>query len=163
MSDDTPISTQTGAQGAQTGAGAASGGATKKEYNIPKIVLDKYPELVELIKKTESMADEEREYWFQILPIMTDEQVSRLKNILTEEAEQLAKLDDQYQGELAKLNQKHLDEWSTFQKKKDRESLQKAEAEAEVSEKAKEEDILGQLSADDTATTGAADASAASA
>lgn len=124
---------------------SASTGATGTDFKIPQVVLDKYPALVELIKKTESMTDEEREYWFQILPIMTEEQVNRLKGILEEEATQLAKLDDQYQDQLSKLNQKHLDEWSDFQRKQERVAVQQAEAQTEAQEMAKEEDILKQL------------------
>ena len=71
-----PATTQT------TAAGASSGQTKDDKYNVPQVVLDKYPELVELIKKTESMSVEEREYWFQILPIMTEDQVTRLKKIL---------------------------------------------------------------------------------
>jgi hypothetical protein len=127
--------------------------ATGKQYIIPQGVLDKYPDLVELIKKTESMSDDERNYWFQILPIMTAEQVNRLKGILQEEAAQLSKLDDQYQDQLAKLNQKHLEEWNSFQHKQDRAALQKAEAEDQAKEAASEEDLLKQLNQTDAGQT----------
>jgi len=127
------------------GSGANAGQSKDDKYNIPQVVLDKYPELVELIKKTESMSVEEREYWFQILPIMTEDQVTRLKTILAEEAAQLSKLDDQYQGELAKLNKKHLEEWNVFEKKQEREARKAEEASHEVTEKKAEEDILKQL------------------
>ena len=115
------------------------------KFNIPAVVLEKYGDLVELIKKTESMSDEEREYWFQILPIMTADQVTRLKTILQEEATQLSKLDDQYQDELTKLNKKHLEEWNVFQKKQEREALQAQEASHEAVEAKAEEDILKKL------------------
>lgn len=127
------------------GQDPAAGTSGAQGFNIPAVVLEKYGDLVELIKKTESMSDEEREYWFQILPIMTEEQVNRLKGILEEEAAQLSKLDDQYQDQLAKLNQKHLDEWSDFQRKQERVAVQQAEAQTEVQESQKEEDILQQL------------------
>src|SRR5690606_22669551 len=52
-----------------------------EKYSIPKFVKENYGDLVELIKSTESMDDQEREYWFQILPIMSKEQVEKLKNI----------------------------------------------------------------------------------
>jgi len=133
---------------------ATGGSTTGGDYDVPQVVLDKYPELVELIKKTESMSREEREYWFQILPIMTDDQVARLKTILEEEASQLAKLDTEYQDELAKLNQKHLEEWNIMQKKQEREKLQQAEATNEAEEAKKEADILGQLDADASNTAG---------
>lgn len=123
-----------------------------QQYTIPPAVLEKYPHLVELIKKTESMSNEEREYWFQILPIMTEDQVKRLQTILEEEANQLAKLDDQYQDELAKLNKKHLEEWNAFEKKQEREALKAQEASHEATEKKAEEDILKQLGGNDQAS-----------
>lgn len=129
-------------QGAAS-TGAASAGAG--QFKIPQVVLDKHGDLVELIKKTQSMSDDEREYWFQILPIMTQEQVNRLKTILQEEANQLAKLDNQYQDELTKLNKKHLEEWNVFQKKKEREALKSEEASHEAAEAAAEADILKEL------------------
>ncbi len=130
---------------ASTGTAATPVAATGKVFNIPQAVLDKYPDLVAMIKKSESMADEERDYWFQILPIMTDEQVDRLRKILTEESEQLAKLDTQYQDELSKLNKKHVEEWDNLEREKAREQMKQAEATAESAEKANEEDILNQL------------------
>lgn len=120
--------------------------ASGKQYIVPQVVSDKYPELVELIKKTESMSDDERNYWFQILPIMTEEQVTRLKGILQEESSQLSKLDDQYQDQLSKLNQKHLEEWNTFQHKQERVQLQKAEQAEQAKEAQTEEQLLQQLS-----------------
>jgi len=130
---------------------AASAGATAqtsttgKQFTVPQVVTDKYPDLVELIKKTESMSDDERDYWFQILPIMTEEQVTRLKTILAEESKQLSKLDDQYQDELSKLNKKHLEEWNMFQHKQDRVALQEAEAADQAIEEKKQADLLKQL------------------
>jgi len=135
MSQDT---SQTG----QTGGTAAS---TQDDYNIPAVVMQKYPDLVALIKKTESMLKEERDYWFQILPIMTEEQVSRLRKILDEEAAQLAKLDDEYQAELKKLNKKHLEEWDTFERQKGRKELEAKEKAAEAEEAATEEELLKKL------------------
>ena len=145
MDQKTPQDQNAG-QGAQ-----GSGQAKDDKFKIPPIVLKKYPDLVELIKKTESMSDEERDYWFQILPIMTVDQVDRLRKILDEEATQLAKLDDQYQEELTKLNKKHLAEWDSFEKKKEREERQEKEASAEAEEKAAEEALLGELEEDSEA------------
>lgn len=125
---------------------ATSGtGANPADYKIPEVVKEKFPDLVQLILDTESMSKEERNYWFQILPIMTGEQVDRLRNILAEEKAQLAKLDSEYQEELSKLNQKHLEEWDAFERKESRERLKTQEAAAEAKEASAEEDILGEL------------------
>jgi hypothetical protein len=116
-----------------------------KEYTIPKAAQDKYPDLIALIKETESMNDDEREYWFQILPIMTDEQVEKLRKILANEKEQLAKLDKEYEKELNKLNEKHLLEWQDFESKERMKKLRTAENKHEEAEASKEAALLDQL------------------
>ena len=49
----------------------------------------KYSELVKLILETDSMEDEERQYWFDILPSMNDEQIDRLFEILDTEKKEI--------------------------------------------------------------------------
>jgi hypothetical protein len=116
-----------------------------EKYSIPKFVKDTYPQLVELIKSTESMDDQEREYWFQILPIMNKDQVEKLKNILTTEKDQLAALDQEYEQELNRLNEKHLLEWKEFESKEKTKAIREAEAANEQDEKQLEEDLLSKL------------------
>ncbi|MBU1019053.1 MAG: hypothetical protein ABII07_06170 [Patescibacteria group bacterium] len=128
-----------------TGGGQGGGQKDDSAYKIPGEVLKKYPDLVALIKAAESMNDQERNYWFQILPIMTDKQVDKLRNILAQEKEQLAKLDAAYEQKIQKLNDKHMAEWRELESKKVREERQAAESASEAQEAKAEEDILGQL------------------
>lgn len=148
MAEDKTKNTAT-TQMAQAKPQAAQPSATqtkgKKEYNVPQVVKEKYPDLVELIKQTESMNDDERDYWFQVLPIMTAEQIEKLKKILLNEKEQLSKLDKEYEAELGKLNEKHLIEWQEFEAQERRKRLRTAESKQEEEEKHNEEDLLSQL------------------
>ncbi len=116
-----------------------------KKFNISQEVLDKHPKLIQLIVETESMTDAERTYWFQILPIMTEEQVEKLRGILIKEKEQLAKLDSEYEKELKRINDKHILEWKEQETRKKREERQKAENAVEAEESKAEEDILSKL------------------
>ena len=118
---------------------------TGDDYKIPAIVLEKYGELVAKIKNTQSMTKEEREYWFQILPIMTEEQVARLHQILEEEATQLAKLDADYKEDLEDLNQKHMTEWDSMAHDEDRKAREAAEAAAATGEAAEAQKALDEL------------------
>jgi hypothetical protein len=124
----------------------ATAKAQATKFHIPQIVKQNYPELVALILNTESMDDEEREYWFQILPIMTEDQVQKLRDILVNEKQQLAKLDAEYETELAKINDKHLSEWQAFESKQQREELSKKEEAYEEQESTSEEELLKKLS-----------------
>lgn len=120
--------------------------ANGQTYTLTQNVREKFPDLMKLIKETESMNDEEREYWFQILPIMTDEQIKKFRDILVNEKEQLAKLDKDYENELTKLNEKHLIEWKAFETKEKRKALTQAEQKSKAEEQSQEEDLLQRLS-----------------
>lgn len=117
-----------------------------RKYSIPKLVKEKFPDLIPLILQTESMNDEEREYWFQILPIMTEEQILKFRGILVNEKEQLIRLDMEYESELKKLNEKHLVEWEEFERREKRKKIEEAEAKTEEEERRKEEELLKKLS-----------------
>lgn len=112
---------------------------------IPADIAAKYPDLEALIMGTESMTDEERDYWFQILPIMTDEQIQKLIGILTHEKEQLTKLDSEYQDQIQKLDQKNMLEAKEHEQRAKREALKKQEAAHEETESKAQEELLKKL------------------
>lgn len=125
---------------------SGTGRAVPEKFAIPKLVRDKYPDLIELIKATESMDDQERQYWFQILPVMTAEQIAKFKNILVTEKQQLAELDKEYEEELNRLNEKHLLEWKEFESKEKSKAIQEAEAKSNEEEQKTEAELLAKLS-----------------
>ncbi len=63
---------------------------------IPADIQEKFGDLILLIRQSESMNDEERQYWINILPIMTPEQIQNLQDILMNEKQQLAAIDAKY-------------------------------------------------------------------
>lgn len=99
-----------------------------KTFNVSDETLAQYNELVDLILSTESMDDDERQYWFDILPSMTNEQVDRLYNILDTERKKLEKLEEKYQSEIKNLNEKHLIEWQEFQLKDSKKKIKDQES-----------------------------------
>lgn len=115
------------------------------KFGIPTALLQKNPVLVDLILKTESMQDEERKYWFALLPNMTAEQVTKLQNILQNERDQLAALDAKYDSEIQKLNEKHAMEEAARAAAEKRKKLESAEQKHEATEKDAEADVLNQI------------------
>jgi hypothetical protein len=101
-----------------------------------------YAELVNLILVTDSMEDDERQYWYDILPSMTDEQIDRLFNILETERKKLENLETKYQDEIKNLNEKHLIEWQEFQMKDSKKKIKNEEAK---DKKEDAEDVLDML------------------
>jgi len=99
-----------------------------KNFIISDEMLAQYKELVDLILWTESMDDDERQYWFDILPSMTNEQIDRLFTILDTEKKKLEKLEEKYQEEIKNLNEKHLIEWQEFQMKDSKKKIKEQES-----------------------------------
>jgi len=98
------------------------------DFKISEDIKLKYPELIKLVVATESMDNDEKQYWFDIMPSMTDTQVDRLYEILETEKNKLEELEDKYQDEIKELNEKHLIEWQEFQLKDSKKKIKAAES-----------------------------------
>ena len=91
------------------------------------------------------MNDEERQYWINILPIMTQEQLKNLEDILMNEKQQLAAIDAKYNKEVVAASSTvsvSSMEQKIRSKKREREEQ---EAQATQAEKSNEAAILEQI------------------
>lgn len=70
---------------------------------VPADVRAKFADLIDMILSSESMNDDERRYWIDILPVMNDDQVSKLRDILVRERDQLAAIDAKYSTDMTRL------------------------------------------------------------
>ncbi|MFH1012339.1 MAG: hypothetical protein V1760_01185 [Candidatus Peregrinibacteria bacterium] len=70
--------------------------ATPSKLNIPEETRKQFPDLAPLIEQSSSMNDEERQYWIDVLPIMTEDQLDNLRDILGTEKKQIAEADKTY-------------------------------------------------------------------
>lgn len=119
--------------------------AEEKTLNIPPEVVEKFGELVELIKGSKSMNFDERQYWVDVLPIMSEDQLTNLRGILDNEKKQLEAAAQAYSEGVKKSEEKTasvFDEKVYQEKKK---LLNAQEAEHEAAETQSEDDILAEL------------------
>jgi hypothetical protein len=70
---------------------------------VPADVRGKFGEIVDLILASESMNADERRYWIDILPVMSPDQIAKLKDILARERDQLAAIDQKYARDIDRL------------------------------------------------------------
>jgi hypothetical protein len=112
---------------------------------VPPEVQAKFGELIELVKKSESMNDEERQYWVNILPIMTPEQIQNLREILDNERKQLAAIDAKYQTDIDKLGQAEVLKQTEEARRKKRMERSGKESSAKAQEDKAAEDLLKQM------------------
>ncbi len=120
-------------------------GQQQSGLQIPQDVLKKHGDLIALIKQSESMNDEERQYWINILPIMTPEQIQNLRDILENERKQLAAIDAKYQTEIEKLGQSEVIRQTEEERKKRRMERTGKETAHKQQEDQTAEDILKQI------------------
>ncbi|MFA5351987.1 MAG: hypothetical protein WC304_01765 [Candidatus Gracilibacteria bacterium] len=116
-----------------------------EKFGIPEDFLQSKPALIEMILQTESMKEDEKRYWFQLLPIMSDEQIQKLEGILQNEKDQLEALDAKYANEISNLNDKHLSQWKAEEATKKRKEIEAKEAATESGEDAQAANILNQI------------------
>ncbi len=115
------------------------------KYVVPPLVREQYTDLVKLIFETESMNEEEREYWLQIMPIMTEEQIIKLRDIMVKERDQLSKLDNEYQKELSRIKGGQVREIDEKTMRERLAKIKKEEKSAMEKEKDKAEALLKKL------------------
>ncbi len=112
---------------------------------IPDETRKKYPALIELILGSESMNDEERQYWINILPVMTPDQISSLEDILTTEKNQLEAIDKKYAKEIEAIGTKKLVEKTQIERRKRRMNLAEEESDFRTKEDEKAKALLEEI------------------
>ena len=136
MSDDSTFTDDATASGQQTG--------TQTTVIIAPDLEERFPDLIDLIMKSESMNNGERQYWIDILPVMSTEQITQLREILQNEREQLAAIDAKYAKEIQAVGTASIEETEENRQRK-RQDLSMKENALRTEEEKEAEDILQQV------------------
>ncbi len=77
-------------------------------FTIDDNSLNQYSDLVILILNSKSLSDNaEKQNWFNLLTIMNEEQILKLKEILTREKEKLEEINQKYAKKQEEINWKY--------------------------------------------------------
>ena len=67
------------------------------------------PELITLVINSKSIdTEQEKQSWFSLLPLMNDEQIARLNDILTREKAKLDEIQQKYDEKKVEIKKKYL-------------------------------------------------------
>jgi hypothetical protein len=124
---------------------SSQGQGQAQDLVIPDDIKEKYPEIITLITASESMNDEERQYWINILPIMTPDQIENLHGILVNEREQLAAIDHKYSKQIQQIGQEELVHKTELKRKEQRTVRESAEAKHNVQDEEQADALLDQI------------------
>ena len=78
------------------------------EFSIPETFLATESGLIQLILESKSLAEHgEKQNRFNLLPIMSREQIEKLRDILTREKQKLEEINQKYAQKQAEINQRY--------------------------------------------------------
>lgn len=78
------------------------------QLNIPDDFLDRDPDLTVLILRSRSLAkNEEKQNWFNLIPMMNQEQIEKLRDILTRERDKIAEIEAKYEQKKQEIREKY--------------------------------------------------------
>ncbi len=112
---------------------------------IPDDTAAKFPDVLKLIQGSESMNLEERQYWINILPVMTPEQLQNLVDILESEKKKLAAIDKKYEKKLSPEEEKKQIETTEAELRRRREERTKEEQSFEQKDEKASENLLKKI------------------
>ena len=118
---------------------------TATSITVPASTKERFPELVSLILASESMDDEERQYWISILPVMEPQQIENLADILRDEQEELAAIDKKYANDIEQIGSEELIRRTQEQRTRRRQERTESERVSEAEESATESAILDSI------------------
>lgn len=112
---------------------------------IPADISAKFGDLIELIKGSKSMDDGERQYWIDVLPIMSEDQIQNLRGILDNEKKQLAQAQAAYSEGMQKAVKNVAVEFDEKAFKEKKRARMEAELKQEKKELEEEAAVLQEL------------------
>jgi hypothetical protein len=81
-------------------------------FDIPEDFLEADPELIQLILESKALdTDEDKQNWFNLLPLMTEDQIIKLREILLKEKKKLEEIEAKYEKKKREIRQKYLLRW----------------------------------------------------
>ncbi len=117
-----------------------------EKFTIPDEFLTSMPDIILLILNSKSMdTEEEKQSWFNLLPMMNKEQMDKLKDILTREKQKLEEIEQRYEQKKDELKTKYTQKWEDMAYTKRIDEIKQKEAQHAATENQQAEDLLAQI------------------
>lgn len=116
------------------------------KFNIPEDFLIQNSDLVVLVLESKSISEEkEKQSWFDLYPLMNNEQITKLRDILTKEKEKLAEIEQKYQDRQNEIKQKYEKVFSSPEYQKQQQAIKTAESASKQQESVEADALLSQI------------------
>jgi len=117
-----------------------------KEFTIPERFLKEKTDIVILILKSKSMdTKEEKQSWFNLLPLMTQDQTKKLNDILTREKQKLIDIEKKYEEKKNSIKEKYIKRRQSMGYTKKMDQLKEKEEAFEIKDDKEADKLLEQI------------------
>ncbi len=118
--------------------------ATK--FDIPEDFLQDMPDMIEMILNSRSIeTSQDKQNWFNLLPLMNSEQIKKLNDILLKEKEKLKEIEEKYEAKKVEIKKKYLQKWQQMWYVKKVSKIQEQEWQQKTQEDKEAEDLLEKI------------------
>jgi hypothetical protein len=108
--------------------------------------LENHPDAVILVLNSRSLSkDDEKQNWFNLVPMMNEEQINKLKDILIRERDKIAEIEEKYEKKKEEIREKYQARFDAVSYQKTMSSMKNKEELVREQEKEEAEDLLKNL------------------
>jgi hypothetical protein len=116
------------------------------KFTIPDTFLENEADLVILVLNSRSLAkDDEKQSWFNLVPMMNQDQTNKLRDILTRERDKIAEIEDKYEKKKEEIKDKYQARFNAIEYQKRMSGMKNNEENVREQEVGEAEDLLKNL------------------
>ncbi len=115
-------------------------------YNIPDDMLENNADLVVLVLESKSISDQkEKQSWFDLYSLMNQEQIDKLRDILTREKQKLAEIEARYQAKQEEIKRKYEETYASGAYQQQQDKIRDSEIASRQQEEVEADALLNQI------------------
>lgn len=115
-------------------------------YNIPDAMFESDADVVVLVLESKSISDQkEKQSWFDLYPLMNQEQIDKLRDILTREKQKLAEIEAKYQAKQEEIKKKYEETYASWAYQQQQDRIRNSEIASRQQEEVEADALLNQI------------------
>ena len=115
-------------------------------YNIPDDMLHDNTDLVVLVLESKSINEpKEKQSWFDLYALMNQEQIDKLRDILTREKQKLAEIEARYQAKQEEIKRKYEETYASGAYQQQQNKIKDSEKASREQEEVEADALLNQI------------------
>ena len=116
------------------------------KYSIPDDMLENNADLVVLVLESKSISDQkEKQSWFDLYSLMNQEQIDKLRDILTREKQKLAEIEARYQAKQEEIKKKYEETYASGAYQQQQDKIRDTERASREQEEVEADALLNQI------------------